>query len=195
MADTRVLVVDDEANITDLVATALRYEGFDVEVASTGSDALKAAAAFRPDLMVLDIMLPDRDGFAVVQRLRADGLHVPVVFLTARDSTEEKVKGLTVGGDDYVTKPFSLEELVARVRAVLRRTGAVNGDGTARLVFADLELDDDTHEVWRGRTRGARSRSRRSSTTFGSTTSTATPTSWRRTSATSARRSTSSDHR
>ena len=92
MADTRVLVVDDEANITDLVATALRYEGFAVEVASTGSDALKAAAAFRPDLMVLDIMLPDRDGFAVVQRLRADGHHLPVVFLTARDSTEEKVK-------------------------------------------------------------------------------------------------------
>ncbi|MCU1466159.1 MAG: two component transcriptional regulator, winged helix family [Actinomycetia bacterium] len=153
MGDTRVLVVDDEANITDLVATALRYEGFDVEVASTGTDALKAAAAFRPDLVVLDIMLPDRDGFAVVQRLRADGHHVPVVFLTARDSTEEKVKGLTVGGDDYVTKPFSLEELVARVRAVLRRTGAVNGDGSARLVFADLELDDDTHEVWRGRTR------------------------------------------
>jgi two-component system OmpR family response regulator len=151
--DTRVLVVDDEANITDLVATALRYEGFDVEVANTGSDALKAAETFRPNLMVLDIMLPDRDGFAVVQRMRADGLQVPVVFLTARDSTEEKVKGLTVGGDDYVTKPFSLEELVARVRAVLRRTGGANGDASGRLVFADLELDDDTHEVWRGRTR------------------------------------------
>ena len=149
MTDTRVLVVDDEANITDLVATALRYEGFDVEVASTGSDALRAATAFRPDLMVLDIMLPDRDGFAVVKRLRADGHHVPVVFLTARDSTEEKVKGLTVGGDDYVTKPFSLEELVARVRAVLRRTGAVRPD-SGRLVFADLELDEDTREVSRG---------------------------------------------
>jgi len=111
VSETRVLVVDDEANITDLVATALRYEGFDVEVAATGTDALRAAETFRPDLMVLDIMLPDRDGFAVVQRLRSDGLHVPVVFLTARDSTEEKVKGLTVGGDDYVTKPFSLEEL------------------------------------------------------------------------------------
>src|SRR5207244_634953 len=121
--------------------------------ASTGTDALRAAETFRPDLMVLDIMLPDRDGFQVVQRLRADGRHVPVVFLTARDSTEEKVKGLTVGGDDYVTKPFSLEELVARVRAVLRRTGAINGDASARLVFADLELDDDTHEVWRGRNR------------------------------------------
>jgi two-component system OmpR family response regulator len=146
--------VDDEANITDLVATALRYEGFDVEVAATGGAALHAAETFRPDLMVLDIMLPDRDGFQVVQRLRADGRHVPVVFLTARDSMEEKVKGLTVGGDDYVTKPFSLEELVARVRAVLRRTGVdANGDESARLVFADLELDDDTHEVWRGRTR------------------------------------------
>ncbi len=153
VSDTRVLVVDDESNITDLVATALRYEGFDVEVASTGNDALRAAESFRPDLMVLDIMLPDRDGFQVVQRLRADGRHVPIVYLTARDSTEEKVKGLTVGGDDYVTKPFSLEELVARVRAVLRRTGVTNGDSSARLVFADLELDDDTHEVWRGRTR------------------------------------------
>jgi two-component system, OmpR family, response regulator len=153
MGDTRVLVVDDEANITDLVATALRYEGFDVEVAASGGAALHAAETFRPDLMVLDIMLPDRDGFQVVQRLRADGRHMPVVFLTARDSTEEKVKGLTVGGDDYVTKPFSLEELVARVRAVLRRTGVVTGEESARLVFADLELDDDTHEVWRGRTR------------------------------------------
>jgi two-component system OmpR family response regulator len=153
VADTRVLVVDDESNITDLVATALRYEGFDVEVAATGGDALRQAEVFRPDLMVLDIMLPDRDGFQVVQRLRADGRHVPVVFLTARDSTEEKVKGLTVGGDDYVTKPFSLEELVARCRAVLRRTGAMNGESSARLVFADLELDDDTHEVWRGRNR------------------------------------------
>src|SRR5437868_3481155 len=152
VSETRVLVVDDESNITDLVATALRYEGFDVQVASTGSDALKAAESFRPDLMVLDIMLPDRNGFQVVQRLRADGRHVPVVFLTARDSTEEKVKGLTVGGDDYVTKPFSLDELIARVRAVLRRTGGVV-ETSGRLAFADLELDDDTHEVWRGRTR------------------------------------------
>src|SRR3954454_16311528 len=149
MGDTRVLVVDDEANITDLVATALRYEGFAVEVAGNGTDALRSAEKFRPDLVVLDVMLPDRDGFAVVKRLRADGHHVPVVFLTARDSTEEKVKGLTVGGDDYVTKPFSLEELVARVRAVLRRTGN-DVEKSARLQFADLELDDDTHEVWRG---------------------------------------------
>jgi two-component system OmpR family response regulator len=152
VSDTRVLVVDDEATITDLVATALRYEGFDVEVASNGTDALRSAETFRPDLVVLDVMLPDRDGFAVVKRLRADGHHVPVVFLTARDSTEEKVKGLTVGGDDYVTKPFSLEELIARVRAVLRRTGN-EGKVSAKLQFADLELDDDTHEVWRGSAR------------------------------------------
>jgi two-component system OmpR family response regulator len=149
-----VLVVDDEPNITDLVATALRYEGFDVEVAGTGTDALRTAATFRPDLLVLDVMLPDRDGFALLERLRADGQRVPVVFLTARDSTDDKVKGLTVGGDDYVTKPFSLEELVARVRAVLRRANGSDATGaSARLVFADLELDDDTHEVWRGRTR------------------------------------------
>ena len=149
MADTRVLVVDDEATITDLVATALRYEGFDVAVASNGTDALRSAETFRPDLVVLDVMLPDRDGFTIVKRLRADGHHVPVVFLTARDSTEEKIKGLTVGGDDYVTKPFSLEELIARVRAVLRRTGNEERV-SAKLEFADLELDDDTHEVWRG---------------------------------------------
>ena len=149
MADTRVLVVDDEATITDLVATALRYEGFDVEVAANGTDALRSAEKFRPDLVVLDVMLPDRDGFAVVKRLRADGHHVPVVFLTARDSTEEKVKGLTVGGDDYVTKPFSLEELVARVRSILRRAGVAEPD-SSKLVFEDLELDDDAHEVTRG---------------------------------------------
>src|SRR4029079_10416644 len=127
----------------------LRYEGFSVEVAANGSDALRSAEKFRPELVLLDVMLPDRDGFTVVKRLRADGHHVPVVFLTARDSTEEKVKGLTVGGDDYVTKPFSLEELISRVRAVLRRTGSEERV-SAKLEFADLELDDDTHEVWRG---------------------------------------------
>jgi two-component system OmpR family response regulator len=144
----RVLVVDDEANITDLVATALRYEGYDVQVASTGRQALKAAADFRPDLIVLDVMLPDIDGFAVTERLTADGRPVPVVFLTARDATEDKVRGLTIGGDDYVTKPFSLEELMARVRVVLRRSRRVDNGG--RLRFADLEMDEDTHEVWRG---------------------------------------------
>ncbi|MHB8670997.1 MAG: response regulator transcription factor [Acidimicrobiales bacterium] len=147
-AATRVLVVDDEINITELVSTALRYEGFEVRTAGTGRDALAAASAFRPHLVVLDVMLPDLDGFEVTRRLRSEGERVPIVFLTARDATEDKVSGLTLGGDDYVTKPFSLEELVARVRAVLRRVG--EGDSAApRLVFADLEMDEDTHEVWR----------------------------------------------
>ena len=145
----RILVVDDESSITDLVATVLRYEGFGVEVAANGWDALRLAADFRPDLVVLDVMLPDNDGFEVHRKLRDRGVGVPVIFLTARDATEDKVRGLTIGGDDYITKPFSLEELVARIRTVLRR---VNGDGTspARLQFHDLEMDEDSHEVWRG---------------------------------------------
>jgi two-component system, OmpR family, response regulator len=146
VAEARILVVDDEAYITDLVRMALRYEGFEVATAATGQEALTVAGAFRPDLVVLDIMLPDMEGLEVCRRLRADA-EVPVVFLTARDATEDKVAGLTVGGDDYVTKPFSLEELVARIRAVLRRTRPEPSPG--RLAFADLELDEDTHEVWR----------------------------------------------
>ena len=149
-AATRVLVVDDEHNITDLVATALRYEGFQVATAGTGEQALAAVASTRPDLVILDVMLPDVDGFEIARRLGSDGTDgrcVPVLFLTARDTTDDKVRGLTIGGDDYVTKPFSLAELVARVHAVLRRT---IGDGTARLAFADLEMDDDTREVTRG---------------------------------------------
>ncbi|MGH9264456.1 MAG: response regulator transcription factor [Acidimicrobiales bacterium] len=145
----RILVVDDEPNITELVSMALRYEGFDVQVASDGRSALARAGTFRPHLMVLDVMLPDVDGFGVLKRIRADGQPVSVVFLTARDATEDKVNGLTLGGDDYVTKPFSVEELVARVRAVLRRTSG-DGAGSSRLAFADLELDEDTREVWRG---------------------------------------------
>ena len=145
----RVLVVDDEHYITDLVSTALRYVGFEVQTAETGHEALTVADRFRPDLVVLDVMLPDYDGFEVTRRMRADGVRVPVVFLTARDATEDKVTGLTIGGDDYVTKPFSLEELVARVRAVLRRTqGDAEGE-SSRLRFEDLVLDEDTHEVWR----------------------------------------------
>ena len=147
----RVLVVDDETNITDLVATALRYEGFEVEVAGSGHEALSAATSFRPELIVLDVMLPDLDGFEVVRRLRSQATRVPIVFLTARDATEDKVTGLTLGGDDYVTKPFSLEELVARVRAVLRRAGGHAASG--RLSFVDLEMDEDSHEVWRGQQR------------------------------------------
>ena len=145
---TRVLVVDDESNITDLVATALRYQGFDVETAATGIEAVRSASAFRPNLVLLDIMLPDFDGFEVQRRLTVDGLKTPVIFLTARDGVDEKVRGLTLGADDYITKPFSLEELVARVRAVLRRIhGAESKSG--RMTFADLEMDEDTHEVWR----------------------------------------------
>src|SRR5204863_9047320 len=132
----QVLVVDDEPSIVDAVATTLRYEGFEVREASTGRAALAAAQEATPDLIVLDVMLPDLDGLEVTRRLRADGINVPVLSLTARDSVEDKVAGLTVGGDDYVTKPFSLAEIVARVRAILRR---VDGDAIAdsRLRFAD----------------------------------------------------------
>ena len=144
----RILVVDDEDTITDLVATALRYEGFQVEIAHSGRAALTAATSFRPHLVVLDVMLPDLDGFEVQRRLAADRLRVPIVFLTARDATEAKVHGLTMGADDYVTKPFSLEELIARVHAVLRRSAQAEKPG--RLEFADLEMDEDTREVWRG---------------------------------------------
>jgi two-component system OmpR family response regulator len=147
----RVLVVDDEESITDLVATALRYEGLQVEIAASGRDALTAATSFRPHLIVLDVMLPDLDGFEVQRRLAADRLRVPILFLSARGETDAKVRGLTMGADDYVTKPFSLEELVARVHAVLRRSGQT--EAPARLQFADLEMDEDTREVWRGEER------------------------------------------
>jgi two-component system OmpR family response regulator len=145
----RVLVVDDERAITDLVAMALKYEGFAVATASTAKQARAEVMDFRPALIVLDIGLPDEDGFALVQRLIGDGVKVPVIFLTARDSTEEKVRGLTVGGDDYVTKPFSIEELVARVRVVLRRHAGNGERAGTRLQLADLELDEETHEVFR----------------------------------------------
>jgi two-component system OmpR family response regulator len=144
----RVLVVDDEPSITDLVSTALRYEGFDVAAAASGREALKTAEKFRPHLVVLDVMLPDLDGFEVQRRLTVEGWKMPVLFLTARDATEDKVRGLTMGADDYVTKPFSLEELVARVRAVLRRAGQSEEAG-ATLRFADLEMNEETREVMR----------------------------------------------
>ena len=145
----RILVVDDEQSITDLVSMALRYEHFAVQVAHGGREALDAVEDFSPDLVILDVMMPGIDGFEVARRLRNSGMHVPVLFLTARDATEDKVRGLTLGGDDYMTKPFSVEELVARIRAVLRR---VQPSETAkgRLTVADLELDEDTHEVRRG---------------------------------------------
>jgi len=147
MDPQRILVVDDEPRITDMVAMALRYEGFDVATAGTGRAGLKLVEEFRPALIVLDVMLPDMDGFAVTERLAADRVKVPVLFLTARDAVEDKVRGLTLGGDDYVTKPFSIEELVARIRALLRRTDPVAESGP--LVFVDLELDEETHEVRR----------------------------------------------
>jgi two-component system OmpR family response regulator len=144
---SRVLVVDDEPNIADLVSTVLRYEGYDVMSAANGREALAAVERFHPALIVLDVMLPDLDGFEVQRRLAQAGARVPVLFLTARDAVEDKVRGLTLGADDYVTKPFSLEELVARVKAVLRRAGA--GETTSVLQFADVELDEQLHEVRR----------------------------------------------
>ncbi len=147
-AKQRVLVVDDEPSIVDAVATSLRYEGFEVDEAASGRDALASAQAKAPDMIVLDIMLPDLDGLEVTRRLRADGIRVPILFLTARDALEDKVAGLTIGGDDYVTKPFSLAEIVARIHAILRRTGS-EPQGDARLRFADIEMDEESHEVWR----------------------------------------------
>ncbi|MEY2399743.1 MAG: two-component system, OmpR family, response regulator [Actinomycetota bacterium] len=144
---SRVLVVDDEENITFLLDSALRHFGFDVRVERNGRDAIAAVDAFNPDVVLLDVMLPDLDGFEIVRRLRLDGAKVPVLFLTARDATEDKVRGLTLGGDDYVTKPFSLEEVVARIQVILRRQGATTS--SAQLSFADLELDDDAHVVRR----------------------------------------------
>ncbi|MGW2813739.1 response regulator transcription factor [Streptomyces sp. NPDC001415] len=158
MTDTAVpeaslLVVDDEPNIRELLSASLRFVGFRVVSAATGADALAAVAKERPDLVVLDVMLPDMTGFAVVRRLREEPGggpgpdHLPVLFLTAKDGVDDKISGLTAGGDDYVTKPFSLEELIARIRAILRRTGGPSGEG--RLVAGDLELDPVGHQVLR----------------------------------------------
>jgi two-component system, OmpR family, response regulator len=146
--EARLLVVEDDPNILELLSASLKFAGFDVSTATSGSSAVSAAKDRRPDLVVLDVMLPDLDGFEVIKLMREGGTRTPVVFLTARDATDDKIRGLTLGGDDYVTKPFSLEELTARIRAVLRRTTA--GDQSAsRLTFADLELDEETHEVYR----------------------------------------------
>ena len=147
-APHRVLVVDDEPSIVDAVATSLRYEGFDVEEATTGRSALAAAQDRTPDLIVLDVMLPDLDGIEVTRRLRMDGIRSPVLFLTARDALEDKIAGLTIGGDDYVTKPFALAEVVARARAILRRTGAEEAESGV-LSFADVDMDEGAHEVRR----------------------------------------------
>ena len=143
-----MLVVDDEPNIVDVVSMALRHNGFAVDATDTGARALARAREWRPNVMVLDVMLPDMNGFEVARRMSGEHLGVPILFLSARDATSDKVRGLTTGGDDYVTKPFSIEELVARLRNILRRTGALT-EQSGRLTFADLELDEDTREVSR----------------------------------------------
>jgi two-component system OmpR family response regulator len=150
-AEAKLLVVDDEPNILELLSASLRFAGFEVVTAASGHEAIKVAKAEQPDLLVLDVMLPGLDGFEVTRRLRNDGMRAPVLFLTAKDATEDKVTGLTLGGDDYVTKPFSLEEVVARIRAVLRRHKDRQSSAPveSRLRFLDIELDEDTHEVWR----------------------------------------------
>ncbi|CAB4569032.1 unannotated protein [freshwater metagenome] len=146
----RILVVDDENSISELIATSLKFVGFDVRTAASGAQALQIAEEFKPHALILDVMLPDQNGFEVCRQIRSEGHNIGVLFLTAKDSVEDKIAGLTIGGDDYVTKPFSLEELVARLRALLRRTGAteVLADDE-KIRFADLELDEATHEVKR----------------------------------------------
>jgi two-component system OmpR family response regulator len=146
----RILVVDDEKSISDLISTSLRFVGFEVRTAATGAEALTVAEVFKPHAVVLDVMMPDLDGFEVCRQLRSEGLNVGVLFLTAKDGMDDKVTGLTIGGDDYMTKPFSLEELVARLRALLRRIGVVEIDtDDEKIRFADLELNEATHEVHR----------------------------------------------
>ena len=147
-AEARILIVEDDTNIRELLATSLKFAGFDAVTAANGTEGLAAAGAGEFDLAILDVMLPDMDGYALTQRIRQAGRELPIVFLTARDSLDDKIKGLTVGGDDYITKPFSLEEVVARIRAVLRRTKSDAGSAST-VVVGDLELDDDSHEVRR----------------------------------------------
>ena len=147
--EAHLLVVDDEPNIRDLLASSLRFADFEVSTAADGNAALHAAESDDPDLIVLDVMLPDMDGFTVARRLRERDVTTPILFLTARDDMADKVQGLTVGGDDYVTKPFGLEEVVARIRAILRRTHAVEGEDDGVVRVADLVLDEDAHEVHR----------------------------------------------
>jgi two-component system OmpR family response regulator len=145
----RVLAVDDESSLTELLSMAMRYEGWQVATAASGSEAVKVARETRPDAIVLDMMLPDFDGLEVMRRIRAEDPDVPVIFLTAKDAVEDRIGGLTAGGDDYVTKPFSLEEVIARLRALLRRSGAAFAKNDSTLVVGDLTLDEDSHEVTR----------------------------------------------
>ncbi|MGB3731365.1 response regulator transcription factor [Microbacterium sp.] len=147
----RILAVDDEQMLTDLLAMALRMEGWEVRTAGSGLEALQVARDFEPDALVLDVMMPDLDGMGVLRRLREAGNLVPVVFLTAKDSVGDRIAGLTAGGDDYVTKPFSLEEVIARLRAVIRRSGQGRVDDEQSILrVADLSLNEDSHEVMRG---------------------------------------------
>jgi two-component system OmpR family response regulator len=145
----RVLVVDDEPALTELLSMALRYEGWELRTAGDGASAVRTAREFRPDAVVLDVMLPDIDGLEVLRRMRAEQAEVPVLFLTARDAVEDRIAGLTAGGDDYVTKPFSLEEVVARLRGLLRRAGMTAAHTDALLVVGDLTMDEDSREVHR----------------------------------------------
>ena len=145
----KVLTVDDEPSLTELLAMAMRYEGWEVTTAATGNDAVRAARAIKPDAIVLDMMLPDFDGLEVMRRIRTEQPDVPVIFLTAKDGVSDRITGLTAGGDDYVTKPFSLEEVIARLRGLLRRSGATTVQPDTQLVVGDLILDEDSHEVTR----------------------------------------------
>ncbi|WP_425459424.1 response regulator transcription factor [Gordonia oryzae] len=146
----KVLVVDDEANIRELLSVSLKFQGYEVQAAAGGPEAIDRCRNVKPDVLILDVMMPGMDGFGLLRRLRADGISAPALFLSAKDSVEDKVNGLTVGGDDYVTKPFSLEEVVARLQVLLRRSGFdEQAKGVSRVTFADLELDDETHEVWK----------------------------------------------
>lgn len=147
---TKILVVDDEPSIVELLTVSLKYQGFKVAAASSGEEALTVAQRFHPDAFILDIMMPGMDGFRLLSRLREAGHGGPVLFLTAKDAIEDRVHGLTLGADDYVTKPFSLEEVIARLRTILRRSDRSSfGQPSNHLTFADIELDDDTHEVWK----------------------------------------------
>src|SRR3984893_10471296 len=146
----RVLVVDDEASLAELLASVLRYEGWENRTASDGSSAVRTARELRPDAVVLGIMLPDFDGLEVLRRVRGELPHVCVLFLTARDAVEDRVAGITAGGDDYVTKPFSLEEVLARLRGLLRRAGIARSRGETEITVADLTMDEDAREVRRG---------------------------------------------
>ncbi|ACP33784.1 response regulator transcription factor [Corynebacterium aurimucosum] len=146
--DVKVLVVDDEPNIVELLTVSLKFQGFDVYSANSGNEALRIAREINPDAYIMDVMMPGMDGFELLGKLRAEGLDGPVLYLTAKDSVDQRIHGLTIGADDYVTKPFSLEEVITRLRVILRRGNAVDDqDGSATMTYADLTLNDDTHEV------------------------------------------------